>query len=153
MSVQCRERCGKGGKDKDGWFPNERGEKLHHLRAHTHRGTTWAINNSRRRGEAIAAAPVEAPVRNRRLIDQVAEILKSQPQGMHLDDIVAKLREQGNTTIDRGLRAQIATMTKSHPELGIIRVDRSVEASPRVKKAMQSTVAGDALPLKLAVGN
>ncbi len=30
---------------------------------------------------------------------------------------------------------------------------KSVEASPRVKKAMQSTVAGDALPLKLAVGN
>ncbi len=147
MSVQCRERCGKGGKDKDGWFPNERGEKLHHLRAHTHRGTTWAINNSRRRGEAIAAAPVEAPVRNRRLIDQVAEILKSQHQGMHLDDIVAKLREQGNTTIDRGLRAQIATMTKSHPELGIIRVDRSVYGLQETKLAQATGLARQAVSI------
>ena len=88
---------------------------------------------------SASASPVEALVRNPRLIDKVADILKAQPQGMHLDDIVAKLREQGNTTVDRGLRAQVATMAKKHPEIGIVRVGRSVYGLQQETELAQAT--------------
>lgn len=111
--IQCREQCGKGGPDRDGYFTTQNGENIHYLRAHTQRGKMW------KQGRASKEQPVS-------LINRVAAILQNQPEGMHLSEITAQLRKQGSKIDDKGLRAQISAMAKKDPGAGVVRVRRGI---------------------------